>query len=99
VKATMEPLLIICILAAGIWYFWGRRYWCISRARDALARIPDFAPTFCFVGGNCITVAMDAATGKVAFIDSAGHAKVYENRDIVTAELCRDMVFFPKPID
>ncbi len=92
----MEALFVIFFLAAGVWYFWGRRHWRISRARDALAGIPDFVPTFYFVGGNCITVAMDGATGKIAFVDCVGNTKVYEHREVVTAEICRNIVSFSK---
>ena len=92
----MEGLLVIVFLATCIWYLWGRRHWCVSRAHHALLAISDFTPTFCFVGVNCVTMAMDATTRKIAFVDGVGHVKVYDHREIVTAEICRNIVSFSK---
>jgi hypothetical protein len=93
-RLLMESVFLICLLVTGIWYLWGRQYWRVSR--DVLLRLPDFAPTYLFIGTNGIAVAMDAATRKVAFLDRSGTAMVYTHSDIIAAEICKSMVSFAK---
>lgn len=90
----MELIFIICFLAVGVWYIWGQRYWRTRRALDALSSLPDFVPTFYAVGINGVGVAMEATTMKVAFVNQAAHAVVYDHRDIVSVEIFRNTVRF-----
>jgi hypothetical protein len=92
----MGSIIIMLLIGATAWHFWGRRYWRLTRARDSLVELEDFSPTFYAVGENHAAVAVDAATGRVAFVDPSGRANVYDGRQIVNVDIYRNSVSVSK---
>jgi hypothetical protein len=92
----MEFVVLLLFIAGVTWYLWGRRYWCVGRARNSLKRIPGFTPTFYFVGHNRVATAVDGITRKIAFVDDAGRSKVYDSHEVISADILTNTISLTK---
>jgi hypothetical protein len=92
----MEGLVFIVLLAFGVWYFWGRRQLQVSRATNALMNIPGYSASFAVAGTEGTAVSVDTNTKKIAFVDRNGIASLYDFKEILAVEACRNGISFTK---
>jgi len=92
----MDGIIVIALIAFAIWLLWGRRQLQIGRATGALQSIPGYTAAYSVVGTDGASLALDPAAKKVAFVDRAGKPVVYDFKDIVAVEVCKNGISVTK---